>query len=283
MNILLGTSSKTALEELLSQPSHAIGIFAEKGSGKGYVAINFASQLIGIQPSINSAELHIVRPNDKGSITIDDIRIVTNFLKLKAGRSDRISRAVIIEDAGCMTTEAQNALLKTLEEPPKDSILILTAESPSALLPTITSRLKAVQLKPANKAAVTKHFGDKYSPADVERAWSISGGRLGLMSSLLEDKDHPLLPYLEMAKGIITSSRFDRLNMVDSLSKQNLRGVFDGLMIVSTAAFRGAVNKGDLNQIKRWHHIRSTIYNYSQTLSFNPNNKLLLTDLMLQL
>ena len=55
-------------------------------------------------------------------------------------------RVVIIEDAGVLTPEAQNALLKTLEEPPKEAILILGAGSDANLLPTILSRCQVVIL-----------------------------------------------------------------------------------------------------------------------------------------
>lgn len=283
MNILLGKSTRRDIEHFLAHPRHSLGLIGDKGMGKFHVALYIAGQLLEIDPHKDSGEIHIVRPNEKGSILIDDIRGITSFLKLRSVSRKTIARVIIIEAAEAMTTEAQNALLKTLEEPPKDSVIIMTISSPSRLLTTVRSRLTTIQLQPPSKEATVELFELDHPKHAIEKAWLISNGRLGLMTSLLNESEHPLLPYLDTAKTIITNNKHQRLLMIDSLAKQDLPQVFQALMIVSTTAFKGAVNKGSPQQIAQWHGIRSTIYDYSQKLQYNPNNKLLLTDLMLQL
>lgn len=81
----------------------------------------------------------------KQSIGIEEIKQLQQKLYLKPIRSPQ--KAIIIHDAQLLTTEAQNALLKVLEEPPEQTIIILTTESVEALLPTILSRCKIVQLE----------------------------------------------------------------------------------------------------------------------------------------
>jgi DNA polymerase-3 subunit delta' len=68
-------------------------------------------------------------------------------LSLKVPGKHQTDRVAIIIDAHTMTTEAQNALLKTLEEPPARTVLLLTARSEQSLLPTVRSRVRRVGLK----------------------------------------------------------------------------------------------------------------------------------------
>lgn len=79
------------------------------------------------------------------SIGIKDIRQLQQSLQLKPFKS--AMKAAIIYDGHTMTTEAQNAFLKTLEEPPNNTYIIVTAETDTAFLPTILSRCKIITLE----------------------------------------------------------------------------------------------------------------------------------------
>ena len=283
MEILLSPSTRKSVDGFIATPSHAIGIFADQGSGKYTVADYLARNILQLGDQQQIAEIHIVRPNDKGSIPIENIRGIAGFLKLKSISNKTIARVVIIEDAHTLSGEAQNALLKTLEEPPRDTVIILTATSPSQLLATIASRIKPINLRPVNKATTIDFYQTEYAAKDIEKAWMISDGKPGLMSALLNNQEHALLPYIESAKQILTGKKYDRLLMVDTLSKQDLYQLFTGLLIVSTAAFKQAVNRENKQQIQRWHDIREQSYQARKSLRNNPNSKLLLTDLMLSL
>lgn len=94
---------------------------------------------------------HSVSPHDTitiapegSSISINEIRGISSRLSIHPFAS--ACHAVIIRDAHTMTTEAQNAFLKTLEEPPGDAVIILETSQPDALLPTILSRCHLVRL-----------------------------------------------------------------------------------------------------------------------------------------
>lgn len=82
------------------------------------------------------------------SIGIDSIKQIHKKIFLKPINSE--TKAVILEDAHLLTTEAQNALLKVLEEPPDHTIILLSADSKESLLPTILSRCKLVELETNN-------------------------------------------------------------------------------------------------------------------------------------
>lgn len=79
------------------------------------------------------------------SIGIDDIKLMQKKIFLKPLRSKQ--KAIIIKDAQLLTIEAQNAMLKILEEPPEHTIIILTAENKQSLLPTIFSRCQIIDLQ----------------------------------------------------------------------------------------------------------------------------------------
>ncbi len=88
----------------------------------------------------------IEEKDDKDSISIKAVRWLQEKISLKPyeGRS----KVFIIKDADAMTKDAQNCLLKTLEEPPAASVIILVTSRPEQLLPTIKSRCKQVKFTP---------------------------------------------------------------------------------------------------------------------------------------
>jgi DNA polymerase III subunit delta' len=87
-----------------------------------------------------------VAPDDKGGISIDAVRLLTGRLGLKAAES--LTKVVIITRADAMNSPAQNALLKTLEEPPGATCFLLTTARWRALLPTVRSRSLTLRLAP---------------------------------------------------------------------------------------------------------------------------------------
>ncbi len=102
----------------------------------------------GAHPSV----LHLTRPaNDKTKsfktvVTVDEIRRVNRFLSMTS--HDGSYRVVIVDPADDMNTNAANALLKNLEEPPPRTLFILIVHAPGSLLPTIRSRCQMVRLAP---------------------------------------------------------------------------------------------------------------------------------------
>lgn len=114
----------------------ALGKFLEK---KEFVPAAENETLQDLK-TIDLAYMRALDPEASGdSIGIDAVREVKNFLWQKPNTSPR--RALIIDNADLLTTEAQNALLKITEEPPASSLLILVTSDPDAILGTISSRL----------------------------------------------------------------------------------------------------------------------------------------------
>src|SRR3989338_4704614 len=96
------------------------------------------ARTLGIDLATPSVDLYLITPQRK-LISIDQVRELKNHLWQKP--LDNQYKLTIIEEADLLTIEAQNALLKILEEPPKKAIIVLEASSLKKLLPTIASRV----------------------------------------------------------------------------------------------------------------------------------------------
>ncbi len=96
----------------------------------------------------------IVEPGDSGVTKVDQIRDVVDRAAYRPFEGRR--RAVIIDDADALMSQAQNALLKTLEEPPSASVFLLVTSKPDVLLPTVRSRCPQLRFRPLTAEEVTQ-------------------------------------------------------------------------------------------------------------------------------
>ncbi len=121
------------------------------------------------------------------TITIEEIRRVKNFVSLSPYAGPY--KFVVINDAHLMTTEAQNALLKVLEEPSPSSILILVTANPISLLPTIISRCQEIKFPPHPKGIIGDVLKNSGLPrSEAEFLAEFSNGRVGLVKTVIKEK-----------------------------------------------------------------------------------------------
>ncbi len=116
----------------------------------------------------------------KDALDVEEIRKIAPFLRLTS--SEGGWRAVIVDDADSMTRSAQNALLKILEEPPKNSVLILVTHRAGALVPTIRSRSRLVNFSALDHAAMKEllnKFNADLSNREMETLVNLSEGSFG--------------------------------------------------------------------------------------------------------
>jgi len=139
-------------------------------------------------------DVYWVRPESKSRrITVEQIREFCRSVSLKA--SAAAIKVGVIADADCMTEEASNAFLKTLEEPPGQTIIILLSSAPARLLPTILSRCLKVSFgagataappqRPVIEAALAKFLA---RPAGaVPAAYALAAELTGLLTARREE------------------------------------------------------------------------------------------------
>lgn len=127
-DLVLHPRTAEQLQQYSAVSTHAILITGQKGSGKIAVAHQLATGLLQIKTLFEDYPYKlIISPLQHKAIGIAPIREVEHFLSLKVPNDRKINRVVLIEDSHTLTIEAQNALLKTLEEPPLGTVIIMTA------------------------------------------------------------------------------------------------------------------------------------------------------------
>lgn len=123
----------------------------------------------------------------KRAVSVDQVRELQHGLSL--GAYEGRCRVVILPDAGRLAQEASNALLKTLEEPAPDTLLVLTAGDEAAILPTIRSRCQTLSLQPVPTGLLTEALAAREG-TDSEQARAAAAfarGRPGLALRALAD------------------------------------------------------------------------------------------------
>lgn len=279
-NVALNPLTKLAIETVLGSKQRIFALVGPYGAGKGYLASSIAEDLIGTDGSSSN----IFQINTEGAaIGIDQIRLIQSRLKLKVPGPDEIRRVIIIENAQLMTIEAQNAFLKTLEEPPSDTCIILTISIRSMLLPTVLSRLMLIDVLPltiesCRQLAKSINKIDQ----DVEKAILISGGHAALFLALLNEPDHDLVKAITTAKSMLRADIYNRLISAGDLfgNKENTELFLFGLKRVLSAAARNSVTPAQEKSIaQKLQHV----YRTEMALTSNPNHKLLMTNLAINI
>ena len=128
--------------------SHAHIIVGEDGIGKSNLANKFARSILGKSEDKDYIDIINYRCK-KSSFGVDDIREIVEEINKKPFEGDK--KVIIIYDGNKLTVQAQNALLKTIEEPPKGVFIILLCESLELILDTIKSRCQIYKLSPLTK------------------------------------------------------------------------------------------------------------------------------------
>lgn len=185
--------------------SHAYIINGEKSSGKEFIARVFSMAIQCEEEGYNPCQrchscrqalsdnqpdiIHVVheKPN---SIGVEDIRTqINNDVDIKPYSSRY--KIYILNEAEKMTVQAQNAILKTLEEPPEYAVLILLTTNVNALLPTIVSRCVVLNMKPVADSEVKRFLMNQLKAPDykAEICVAFARGNLGRAKALASSED----------------------------------------------------------------------------------------------
>jgi DNA polymerase III subunit delta' len=280
--LVIHKQTKRHLAALGKQQPHAVLISGPIGIGKMAIAKTLATGLLGIDPDKLSQYPYLrqISSESKKSIGIEDVRELEHFLALKIPGSKTVSRLVIIEDAHMLTLEAQNALLKTLEEPPSGTVVVLTTAHEHALLPTIRSRVQTLQVKKPPLQELKGFFGSSASEGAVNQAVAISGGLPGLMAALIgEDTGHPLAAAVSYARQLLQKTAYERLLLVDELSKQ--KDLAHDVCYILGQMAQAALAKDGTSE--RWKSIMQAAYEAESQLLRSGQPKLVMTNLMIRL
>ena len=185
--------------------SHAYIINGEKSSGKEFIAKVFAMALQcekgELEPcqechackqalSNNQPDIIRVGHEKPNTISVDDIRAqINNDVAIKPYSSPY--KIYIVNEAEKMTPQAQNAILKTLEEPPEYAVILLLTSNVNALLPTILSRCVVLNMKPVADEKVRKFLMEELQVPDYKAdvCVAFARGNVGKAKALASSED----------------------------------------------------------------------------------------------
>lgn len=224
--------------------SHAYIINGEYGSGRQTIASALAKTIqcqsktddtdaCGVCTSCKQAESHNhpdikYITHDKTSISVNDIREqLNNDISIKPYSSEY--KIYIIPDANKMTEQAQNALLKTIEEPPVYAIIILLTENCDSLLPTIRSRCVTLTMNPVEKDKICTYLENKFQlePEQAQIAANYCQGNIGKAIRFASSSD-----FIEMKNQV--------LKLLKNLDSMDIASIIDTIKEFST-------HKNDIN------------------------------------
>ena len=187
-------------------------------------------------------------PNDKGdlrdSIVVEDALKIASFLHKTATHDGW--RVVLIDEAHALNRHGQNAILKILEEPPARALIVMTATSPGALLPTIRSRCRALPLEPLSETSmksILARFAPEVSGDELTQLIALAGGSAGFALKVIRTETLPLYAELRELLDAMPNLDIGRLHkLADRLGRKADAESFDVLTALLTDLLRVAVH-----------------------------------------
>ncbi|SHH50811.1 DNA polymerase III subunit [Tepidibacter thalassicus] len=199
--------------------NHAYLFEGPSGVGKKTFAMEFSKILLNINNLENSPDFKLLTPKGS-SFKIEQIRNMQSDIVVKPYKNKKI---YILEDCDKMTVQAQNALLKTLEEPPEYAVLILIVKNSATLLDTIKSRCEVIKFSPLSLVDIENYL-IKHKNIDRNKAKVVSSFSMGILANALEllesedfnKKREEIEDYINI---ILSNDVVDMLNINSKLEK----------------------------------------------------------------
>lgn len=238
---------------LRNTPFQSLIIEGEKGSGKGFISDVYAGALLceeedrGKRPcgkchscrladALSHPDLTRIAHEKPRLISVDDVRDgLVNAVQMKPALSEY--RVFILPEAEKMNMNAQNAILKTIEEPPGYAVIILLTTSAGALIDTIRSRCRVMRLQPLQDSQVAAYLKDvlQLTGSKAELCTAFARGNIGKARLLALNEDYEEIR--QEAVSLLTTMRdadqYELMNAVEEVRKWNLEPEdFFGIMSV---------------------------------------------------
>ena len=230
------------------QLAHAYLFSGQDMIGKRTFALELANQF----NQLSNPDILFV--NSAGSesgqtIAIEEVRKIKNFVYLSPYVGKH--KFIIIDDAHLMTVEAQNALLKILEEPNPSSILILISANPESLLPTITSRCQEIKFFPHPGPAIESVLAESgASKVKADFLMDFANGRIGLVKKIIEEKSYDEVEgSVKELMGLVKADINERLIVAQKLTDEKNKGELPRKVLYWTLYLRTRLNEPKAHKI----------------------------------
>ncbi|MEG2645549.1 MAG: AAA family ATPase [Clostridia bacterium] len=223
--------------------SHAYLFCGDSGIGKSTIACEFAKEILGVENLEKSTDyVYISKKEDKKDIVIEQIRkeIIDTVYELPMSSNKKV---YLIDGAEHLNMSAQNALLKTLEEPPKYIVLILIASNRGAFLPTLLSRVNEISFSALSEEKLKSYIYDKYNIKLQDDMLRYLNGSIGKANEIIQ-KGY-IEKFLNIDKIYSYLIKKDLLNIYNYISNVD----FNDIYMIDYLEFKLYTN-GSFNCIK---------------------------------
>ncbi len=221
----------------MKKVSHAYILNGEKSSGKEFVAKVFAQALVceagGIEPcgechqckqaeSMNHPDIRFITHEKPASISVDDIRDqLSNDVSTKPYNGGY--KIYVVPEAEKMTVNAQNAILKTLEEPPEYVVIMLLTTNSDSFLQTIKSRCVEMTMKPVANDILKEYLMSQMQIPDYKAdvCVAFAQGNVGRAREMAQSDDFTAIQNatLGLIKGIRTMELNEAVSAIKSMAE----------------------------------------------------------------
>ena len=250
-NIIGNDKIKVLLNDIINSNNvlHSYMFLGIEGIGKKLFALEFAKMILCTEKnkpcekcksciemnSNNNPDFNIVEPQS-GSIKIEQIRLLQSKIIEKPIISNK--KVYVINDCELMTKEAQNCLLKTLEEPPEFAVIILICSNENLLLNTIKSRCTKINFNKLCDSEIEEYF-NKYEISDIS-----------LNSSVISNFGGSIKKAIEFNKNI---ELYDKINsLFENIDNMNIIEILNSSEVLYK-------NKDNINEILEY--INTIVFN----------------------
>ncbi len=279
--MLLSSKTLNQVRSLNLTSNQPIIISGPEFTYKELLSKKIASQSLEIDiDKLDSYPYIITVISDKKSLGIEEIRDLSKFISLTVPLNKAINRVVMIPNSEILTVQAQNALLKNLEESPKSTLFILTTKKINNILPTILSRSRIIDVVKPSKIEIKKYL-NKYNDTEIEQNYLLSDGAPRLIEILLDNNESDIKNDVDLTKKILSASKINKLSYINELSKSREESI-KIISLIKQMSKLGCLSNNSKQSII-WQNILDRSMQAEKKLRSNSSVKLTLLDFFLNI
>ena len=271
--------TKKWIKAYIERPKAALLIDSRLDSVNGVLIAEYLHKKIVHESNSPLIKLDI---GEKKSIGIEDIRLLHKTLSLSADKSEGISRIALIDQAEIMTVEAQNALVKLIEDLPERTLVFLVSNNLKNILQTIKSRCFLIPILPIEEtSAIDFARVRNISEQDAKKALMLSEGKAELYKDILLNSENSMIANVAKAKKFLQSNVYQRQIIVKSIIEADTTPI-QFLNSIKLVAKTGLRSSRTIQQKNTWKSVLKCTLSSEEQYMSNVSAKLVLLNLSMR-